>query len=139
MNFEMKLGGYVQDSLPYTSQVHDPSEPVMLLSADEVTANEKAWIKLCGNGSPPVQPYAQLPTPHYISTPAWQITSADPPAYLVTLENQIIVNGSAFVEHDARVDYQICTRYCEDHPFVDSTQTGQLSWTKSFSCASEDF
>ena len=139
MNFEMELAGYVEKKLPYTTQEHDPTEPVPLLDPSEVAQHENDWIKIC-TSSPPVQPHGELPTPHDIFATSWQITAADPPAYLVTLPNQITVDGSAFTQADAMVTYQICTRYCDDkHPFVDTAQMGQQSWKDSDRCATEDF
>jgi len=88
MNFEMELAGYVQKKLPYTTQEHDPTEPVPLLDPSEVALHENHWIKIC-TASPPVLPHGELPTPHDIFAPSWQITTADPPTYLVTLPNQI--------------------------------------------------
>jgi hypothetical protein len=138
MNFEMELAAYVEKKLPYTTQEHDPSDPVPLLDPSEVALHENEWIKIC-TSSPPVLPHGILPAPHDIFAPSWQITTADPPTYLVTLPNQITVDGSAFVEANAMITYQICTRYCDGHPFVDTAMAGQLSWKDSDRCAILEF
>ena len=135
MNFELELAGYVATELPYTSQEHDAAEPVPLLSDADVAAyeSEKALMKICFS-SPLVQPHGLLPVPHDINTRSWPITVADPPAYLVSLNTQVDTDGSKFVESDAVVNYQICTRYCDRHPFVDTTDMGQESWADSPQC-----
>jgi hypothetical protein len=138
MNFEMKMADYVQQNLPYTSQEHDQSEPVPLLSKEDVSAYEGSQIKICYS-TPPVQPFAQLPSPHAIFDASWKITAADPPAYLVSLDNKVVVAGSSFIESDASINYQICTRYCHEHPFIDTAGMGQLSWDDNINCAKESF
>jgi hypothetical protein len=135
--FAMALQDYGRRSLPYTTQFHDPSEPVDLLTPDQVTQYEGSLVKIC-TSSPGIQPIAQMPFEHEISTPSWQITSADPPAYLVTLNNQVVVAASQFVEQSAIVNYQICTRYCDNHPYVTASGSGELSWSASYSCAGQD-
>jgi hypothetical protein len=138
MNFEMKMADYAQRSLPYTSQEHLASDPVPLLTDDEVAAYDTDQIRICSSSSP-IQPHALLPTPHDIFAPSFPITVADPPTYLVTTNNQVVVDSSKFVQAEVDVDYQICTRYCDDHPFVDTAGEGQLSWVDSPRCASESF
>ena len=64
---------------------------------------------------------------------------ADPPTYLVVSNDQVVVDASKFVQWEVRVDYQICTRYCDEHPFIDTAGAGQLSWKDSARCASETF
>jgi hypothetical protein len=135
--FKMALQDYGRRSLPYTTQFHDPAEPVPLLTTDQVTQYEGNMVKICSS-SPGITPIAQTPFEHDITTPSWTITSADPPAYLVTLNNQIVVAAGLFVEQSAIVNYQICTRYCTDHPFVTASGTGDLSWSTSYSCAGQD-
>jgi len=137
-NFKMMLDQYQQQSLPYTTQFHDPSEPVKLLSDADVTTYDGKLIKIC-RASPVIQPVGTLPFLRIINQPSWQIAQADPPAYLVTLNNQIVVTASSFVEQKAIVDYQICTRYCKDHPYKDSAGNGEMSWEDSFQCTSGDY
>ena len=109
-----------------------------LLSDDEVAAYDTDLIRICSSSSP-IQPHALLPTPHDIFTPTFPITVADPPTYLVVSNNQVVVDASKFVQWEVRVDYQICTRYCDEHPFIDTAGEGQLSWMDSARCASESF
>jgi hypothetical protein len=136
MNFEMKMADYVNQHLPYTTQTHDQFEPVPLLTEANLAIYEGAQIKIC-YASPPVQAHALLPSPHDILTPSWKITADDPPSYLVQLNNQVVADGSSFVPVQATVNYQICTRYCTNHPYVTTNGFGELSWTDSFACASE--
>ena len=134
--FELALADYQLHSLPYTTQEHNDSEPVPLLSPEETAAYEGHLIKIC-TSSPNAQPVGQVPFFHFIGEPSWKISSADPPAYQVFLPSQVVVKGSEFVESHAIVTYQICTRYCDGHGFVNTSGMGELSWEKSFSCASK--
>jgi hypothetical protein len=134
MEFERALGEYKVLSLPYTTQLHDPFEPVLMMSADETAAHDGHLIKIC-NSSPQVIPIAQMPYQHPIPEPTWKISTADPPAYLVTLNEQRVVKASTFVEANAIVGYQICTRYCVDHPYVTANGSGAVSWAESRACA----
>jgi len=122
-NFELKLADYSLRSLPYTTQTHDDNKPVPLLSPDEVTAFDGDFIKVCVP-SAPIRRWAQLPFPHEIVDPSWQITAADPPSYLVDLETQTVVEAGKYVEASVTVKYQICSRYCVDHPFLATIDTG---------------
>jgi hypothetical protein len=62
---------------------------------------------------------------------------ADPPAFLVDLGVQISKPKTEFTERSALLEYQICTRYCTDHPYVSKAGSGVLSWTASPFCARE--
>jgi hypothetical protein len=42
------------------------------------------------------------------------------------------------VPASALVDYQICTRYCDNHPYVSTAKMGEDSWTASSTCAETD-
>ena len=134
--FAMMLSDWGRQSLPWTSQEHDPYEPVLLLPKSDTTtyAAENAWVKIC-SASPQVTPTATQPFVHTITAPAWPITTDDPPAYLVTLQNQKFIAAAQFVEQSAIVNYQVCTRYCTGHPFVTGGGTGATSWTDTYSCA----
>jgi hypothetical protein len=135
--FEHDLSDYADRTLPLTSQEHDDNEPVALLSASETADHENDLIKICSS-SPTVTPIATLPFIHVISDPSWTITSADPPSYLVSLPQQVVVETKMFVEASARVDYQICTRYCKNHPYVGVDGMGKDSWDASVVCAGGD-
>jgi hypothetical protein len=132
-DFEAALIQYKLESLPYTTQEHDPSEPVPILSAEETAAQAGHLIKIC-TSSPTVSPVGQL-SQHPIFEPSWEISTEDPPAYLVTLPQQFVVKSTLFVEANAIVSYQICTRYCEDHPYVTANGGGEVSWVDSRACA----
>jgi len=137
--FAMALADYGRKTLPITTQEHDPYEPVKLLSSSELAtyADTGASVKICSS-SQGVQPIATVPFQHTIIDPSWKITSADPPAYLVMLDNQITVAGSLFVEQSAIVNYQVCTRYCDGHGFVDNAGRPQTSWSETTACAGRD-
>jgi hypothetical protein len=137
MSFELQLADYNDKKLPYTTQFHDANEPVPMLSGADLAAHEGHQIKICV-ATPQVEPISQLPSQHQIFTRSWTITAADPPAYLVTLDNQIVVDSSTFSPVEAVVTYQICSRYCDGHPFVTMSGDGQSSWIDSFACSTED-
>jgi len=132
--FELALADYKLHSLPYTSQEHHPDEPVILLSPQETAAHENHHIKICSS-SPPIVPKSLVPFQRTINEPSWTITTADPPAYTVELNTQIVVKATDFIEADAIVSYQICTRYCDEHPFITTTGAGATSWVDSRACA----
>jgi hypothetical protein len=134
-SFEVALGDYQIHSLPYTTQFHDENEPVPLLSPEDTTAYDGKLIKICSS-SPTARPVRTVPFIYPINTPSWPISSADPPSYLVQLTNQVVVKGGDFVETSAIVDYQICTRYCTNHGYLNGSGGGELSWETSFACAS---
>ena len=137
-NFELKLADYSLRSLPYTSQEHDDNKPVPLLSPDEVTASDGDFIKVCV-ASAPIRRWAELPFPHEIIDSSWKITSDDPPSYLVSLDTQTVVEAGKYVEASVTVKYQICSRYCQNHPFLATTDDGEDSWMESTLCARSDF
>ena len=137
-NFELKLADYSLRSLPYTSQEHDDNKPVPLLSPDEVTASDGNFIKVCV-ASAPIRRWAELPFPHEIIDSSWKITSDDPPSYLVSLDTQTVVEAGKYVEASVTVKYQICSRYCQNHPFLATTDDGEDSWMESTLCARSDF
>jgi hypothetical protein len=43
-----------------------------------------------------------------------------------------------FVEQSAIVNYQICTRYCDQHGFVDIAGRPENSWIDTTACAGRD-
>jgi hypothetical protein len=133
--FEMDLATYAQQ-LPYTTQVHDSSVPVPLLSAADVQQNAGHLIKVC-TASPSVQPVSS--SGQFVLTPSWLVDAADPPAYEVALPVQVAVPAPMFVAASAEVDYQLCTRYCADHPYVSTAGVGVVSWDTSPLCAAEDY
>jgi len=132
--FDMALADYGRQKLPYTSQEHDAAVPVKLLSDDDTTTHAGDQVKICAS---PVTAVTTKPFVQVITTPSWTISTDDPPQYLVSIDNQVVVPASEFVEQSVRINYQICTRFC-DHPYVDTAGKGELSWTDSFSCAGKD-
>jgi len=138
-NFEHDLGEYSATTLPYTTQFHDPNEPVDILSPEDTAKYAGKQIKIC-TSVPQVNPWATLPFQHVISDPSWQITVADPPAYLVSLPNHIVVETSHFVDSVAVVDYEICTNYCKNHPYVTASGEGEMNgWNTSYACTGSDY
>jgi hypothetical protein len=139
MEFEVLLGMYTRGNLPYRTQLHRADIPVPLLSPEDVQTYDGKLIKIC-TASPEITPVSAAGSyPIPIFDPTWKIRAADPPAYLVGLPEQVVVPDSAFVASQARVSYQICTRYCSKHPYVTQGGKGEDSWEESVSCASKDY
>jgi len=137
--FEEALDTYTRSNLPFRTQLHRSDVPVQLLSPDDIEAYAGKPIKIC-TSSPEILPVSSVgPYPIPIFEPTWQITTADPPAYLVGLPEQIVVPSSSFVASQARVSYQICTAYCSDHGYVTQAGKGADSWVDSAACASKDY
>jgi hypothetical protein len=137
-SFEMKLDLYQDENLPRTSQEHDRNEPVLLLSPEEVAAYEGKLVKIC-EASHGAQPFAQLPYPHNIFEPSWKITAADPPSYLVQLKEHRVVRAIDFAEQSSIVRYQICTRWCDGHGYLNAAHEGRESWIDSFDCGGPEY
>jgi hypothetical protein len=119
--------------LPYRSQQHDRTQPVPLLSAEDATAHAGQLMKVCF-ASPYIIPVTTIPDVQPITGVSWQISADDPPAYLVDIPDQIAEPNGYFIENGSRVEYQICTRYCVDHPYVDTAGYGASSWAYEFPC-----
>jgi hypothetical protein len=137
--FEPQLYNYATGTLPFRTQLHRADVPVPLLSPHDVETHAGKRIKIC-SASPEILPVSAAgPYPIPIFEPSWEITTADPPAYLVGLPEQIVVPSNMFVASQARVNYQICTRYCEDHGYVTQAGNGETSWLSSSLCASKDY
>jgi hypothetical protein len=130
-SFERELAMYASDALPYMSQEWDSSTAVPILSDSDAAADAGQLIKICAS-SPTVQP-------SWSGGPSALIDSANPPSYFVGLPSQIETRHSAFVANSVLVTYQICTRYCSDHPYVSASGTGAVSWSDSPLCASGDY
>jgi hypothetical protein len=131
--FEQTLALYAMQNLPYESQSHDTSAPVALLSADDAMADDGDQIKIC-QSAPVVIPIDVTSGTEYLG-PSWAVKASDPPGYLVSLNTQQSTGWGSFVEVSATVDYQICSRYCDNHPFVSTAGTGVASWSSSYACA----
>jgi hypothetical protein len=133
-SFEQLLSSYAMKSLPYESQYHDQTVPVALLSADDATTYDGDQIKIC-QSAPKVTPVDVTSGTEFFS-PSWQVMASDPPGYLVSFPTQQQqAPFTSFVQVSATVDYQICSRYCDNHPYVSLAGTGENSWTASNSCA----
>ena len=133
---EMTIKSYVEGHLPYTSQVHDSSAPVPLMSPDAVATYDGALFKIC-DSAPSVQPVYMSPLVPLFGAYSWSIEASDPPGYLVNLPYQPNVPGPLFSPSSASVDFQICSNYC-DHPYVSTAGTGVTSWTTSSLCGGLD-
>jgi hypothetical protein len=136
--FGQTLTDYAESSLPYESQLHDPGDPVPLLTADENPRYGGDRVKIC-DASPRVLPLASVKDPTPIYDASWMIDAASPPAYLVSLQPEIAVSASQFVDQSAIVHFQICTRYCVDHPYLSDAGQGVKSWATDPLCASKDY
>jgi hypothetical protein len=135
--FERALLEYASEALPYKSQFHDAGEAVRLLTAAEAAPLDGDLIKIC-TSSPTVQPLAATEPPAVPRGWSWPIVAGDPPSYLVSLPTQIAVPRSNFVDARVELDFQICTRYCVDHPFLNASGKGVLSWATNPDCARKD-
>jgi len=124
-------------NLPYRTQTHDALEPVPLMEAAAVTAHAGQLMKMC-TSSPNAIPVLTKPQLQPIVTPSWKILANDPPAYLVTLREQIAEPAGSFVETRSLVRYQICSRYCSDHPYVNTSGKGGQSWAAEAYCAKDE-
>ncbi len=132
-SFEMTLAMYVMQNLPYESQTHDPSTPVALLSPDDAMADDGDQIKICYS-APAVIPIDVTSGTEFFG-PSWAVKASDPPGYLVDLHPNASASYGSFVQDGATVDYQICSRYCDNHPYVSTAGPGQSSWSASYACA----
>src|SRR5579871_6812670 len=134
--FEKTLAAYAMANLPYETQVQDPGVPVPLLSAQVATQDDGGQIKIC-TSSTFVEP-ANTNTNPVQTFPygtAWEVVAATPPGYLVSLMPLISKTYSSFVPESVDVSYQVCTAYCDGHPFVSQAGTPVSSWTDSYLCA----
>ena len=131
--FEQQLASYAMQSLPYESQPYDSYAPVALLTADDAMKYDGDQIKIC-QSAPFVIP-ADVTSGYEFFTPSWEVKASDPPGYLVSLPTQQQTPFTSFVQASATVDYQICTRYCDNHPYVSTAGMGESSWTASNTCA----
>jgi hypothetical protein len=136
-SFEQTLGSYVLQNLPYESQTHDPQSPVPLLSPADSAQDDGDLFKICSS-SPAAWAAYSSPPQQLSGGPSWPIVGSDPPAYLVSLPTQISVPANGFVEASAAIDFQICSRYCVDHPYLSTGGTGVSSWAPSPLCAGMD-
>jgi len=138
----------MREELPLVSEVHDPAEPIGLLTAEEAQRWDGGLIRICrqavapGDGSAGVRPVhhkagtdaasAEL-EPFPDGTLTWPVQAKDPPAYLIALPPVINVAKSSLAPHTLRLSYEICTRYC-DHAFIAADGAAQDSWLDSMLC-----
>jgi hypothetical protein len=132
-SFEQYLASNVTPTLPYESQVQDPNVPIALLSDDDATKYAGDQIKICSS-APFVIPVDVTSGAEFFG-PSWQVVAADPPGYLVSLPTQQQAPWPSYVPASAIVNYQICSRYCDNHPYVSLAGMGEDSWTASSACA----
>ena len=134
--FEKLLKAYALQNLPYETQVQDPGAPVPLLTPDVAAQDDGDQIKIC-TSSTFIEP-ADTNTDPVETFPygvSWPVVAATPPGFLVSLPPQISVPYTSFVNESVVVDYQICSAYCDGHPFVSNAGTPVSSWTASYLCA----
>jgi hypothetical protein len=124
-------------ALPYRSQTHDYVEPVPLMKADAVAAHAGHLMKIC-NASPTAVPVKTKPSLEEITTNTWKISVDDPPAYLVNIPEQIASPAGDFIETRSLVRYQICSRYCTGHPYINTGGNGGNSWADEPFCAKDN-
>lgn len=136
--FGQALTDYAENTLPYESQLHDPGDPVAFLSPEETPNYAGGFIKIC-QSSPSVQPLWSLKNPTPVFDPSWAIDGESSPAYLVYLQPEIAVQATSFVDQSAIVHYQLCTRYCADHPYLTDAGQGAKSWATDTRCASPEY
>ncbi len=138
-SFPPMLATYVMDNLPYESQTHDYDVPVPLLSAAQAAQDDGGQIKICDSTKVVTPAYADSdPLVTFPGALSWPVVAATPPGYLVALAPQIDVPYSQFVAETVNVDYQVCTAYCDGHPYVSQAGTGASSWSQSYLCAEGD-
>jgi hypothetical protein len=136
-SFEQTLAQYAEQNLPYESQTHDPNSPVPLLSPTDSAQDDGDLFKICSSSPGAAPAYTSPPEP-LAGGPSWSVVGSDPPGYLVSLPTQISVPASSFVQASADIDFQICSRFCVDHPYVSTAGTGASSWASSPLCAGTD-
>jgi hypothetical protein len=152
-DFDKAFLSMMRDELPLVSEIHDPSAPVALISAEESQRSDGGFIRICrqavapGNGGSGVRPVhhaamagAMKPgaepaglVPYPEGTLTWPVQATDPPAYLVAFPSVINVPQRSLTPHTLRLSYEICTRYC-DHAFTASTGAAQDTWLGSTMC-----
>jgi len=132
--FQQALLSYAQLTLPYTSQIHDPTVPVAYFTQDQVNGYAGGMFKVC-NSNVPLATVGVNDSARLGFGPAWPIQASDPPGYLVHLATQIDASAASFVPVGVDADVQVCTRYCTNHPFVSTGNTGVTSWSTSSLCA----
>jgi len=134
--FESDIQTYTDPTLPYTTEIDD-FKPIAFLPDDLVQQHAGKLVKICSS-SPQVFPVSGDGS-GLLGEPSWTIDPASPPSYLVQLPPQVAVPSSQFVGNSVKVAYQICDRYCLDHPYLTDGGTGVDSWAPSSLCASKDY
>ena len=122
-------------NLPYESQTHDPSTPVALLSPDDATTYDGDRIKIC-QSAPAVIP-VDVDVRQRVLHPELAREGRRPARLPGRPSRPAAARGRSrsFVQVSATVDYQICSRYCDNHPYVSTAGTGAGSWSASYACA----
>ncbi len=128
------LDPYVQQNLPYETQLHDAGVPVPLLSPDDAMMDDGGWIKIC-DSTLPVTPADINPLKTFPAAAAWPVIGASPPGYLVSFPPNNRIPYAQFVKQSVALDFEICTAYCTGHPYVSKAGIGVTSWATSPSCA----
>jgi hypothetical protein len=133
--FEQTIQMYTEPTLPFTTELD--IFPIAFLPAEDVAQHAGKLVKICSS-SPQVYPVSSDGLTR-IQDPSWTIDPGAPPSYWVGLNPQVAVPTSAFVSNQVTVAYQLCDRYCTNHPFLTDAGMGVTSWTESPLCASKDY
>ncbi len=140
--FAQALKDYGSQELPLISEVDDPSVPIPLLE-DEQDAQtyDGGLIRLCTISVSPEQNPVEMASHdangNLIRLPMdtqYPVHGDDPPAYFLDIPPVNLVSKRGFTPHQAKIRYEICTRYC-DHPFTADSGVAVLGgWIGSNLC-----
>jgi hypothetical protein len=130
--FETVIEEIAKETLPLDSELHDTTKPIPLLGAGEAEQLAGASIKIC-RAAPEISPFAGT-TAVAIARP-WKVTAETPPGYRVSLPAVITVPRKALKRNSVSVRFEICTRYCDGHPFRTEMGEDQQSWSANRVCA----
>src|SRR5262249_25226391 len=113
------LGGVVttlEAALPLHSQLHDDSDIIPMMTAEQATAAAGRRWKVCQASPAIVRLQGQTPI-----APAELTPVVDPkqlPSFRVMLPRNVLIADKDFVELSVMIRYELCRRYC-DNPFYD--------------------
>ncbi len=137
-SLKMTLMSYAQETLPFQSQIQDPSVPIRFLSDAQASMYAGGSIKICNYSTPqPPLPVDMTNAQPLGPGPSWPIDGSDPPGFLIDLATEANEPASNFVEAGILMTVQVCTRFCTDHPYVSTGGNGVVSWAPSPFCAGD--
>jgi hypothetical protein len=145
-NLAVAIGRMYSPQLPLISEVEDPTQPIAILSDADAQQFDGGLIRMCQvTVSPPLPGYGVVsPVAHDAASGRlyelpqpvlqWPVKASDPPAYLVTLPTIWAVPKPSYQPDSVRIQWEICTRYC-DHAFTSDTgQYVAAGWLNSTIC-----